>query len=123
MPDFQSLDELEAYIRKTLPESRKIQKLQQNAESKFIDFHWHQRHFAVRPNLDVLEIKDGKRLMITGASRLIQSCLTIKDRNIGTLKAVIEIMQQAEEMLRTKSDQGLAMVGSVKATLKRMIQK
>lgn len=123
MPEFQSLAELESYIRQTLPESRQIQKLRRNDDSKFVDFFWHQRHFAVKETLEVFEIKDRKRLLITASSRLVQAALMIKDKNGNILKLVVETMASAEERLRSNPEQGLALIGSVKATLQRMIRK
>jgi hypothetical protein len=122
MPEFENLEELEQYIRTTLPEARSIQHLKRN-EGKFIDFFWHQRHFAVRPNLDVFEIKDRKGLFITGASQLIQASLLVKDKNQRVIAAIAETMQRAEDVIRTNREQGLALIASCKNTLSRLIKK
>lgn len=123
MPEFQNLQELEEYVRKTLPDSKAIQKLKRNDEAKFVDFHWHQRHFAVQQNLAVFEIKDGRNLFITGASRLVQASLLIKDRNSKVLGAVVETLERAEEVARTNREQALALVASCKSTIGRLIVK
>lgn len=123
MPEFHNLQDLEEYLRKTLPDAKSIQKLRRNDDAKFVDFHWHQRHFAVQSTLAVFEIKEGRHLFVTGASRLVQASLQIKDRNLKVIGAVVETLEQAEDVVRKNRDQGLALVASCKATLGRLLAK
>lgn len=122
MPAIENLQQLEEYLRKTLPEARSIQKLHRNEEGKYIDFVWHQRHFVVKPELQVFELKDA-RLFITGASMLIQASLLKKDRSEKVLVAVLETIEKAEEMMRSNREQGLALVESAKGSLRKLIIK
>jgi hypothetical protein len=117
-----SLDELEAHIRTSLPLARDIQKLQKNAAAKYVEFQWHQRHFVVQPSLQVFENKDQK-LFITGASMLIQACLLKKDKTQNVLSEVIDTMEKTEELVKSSPEQALALLGSVKATIRKLIQK
>lgn len=123
MAQFQNLQELEHYIRVTLPEARAIQKLKRNDGADFVDFHWHRRHFAIRPSLEVFEIKDERGLFITGASRLVQASLLVKDRQKKVLGAVVDTLEKAEETVRSNREQALALVASCKATLGKLIIK
>lgn len=120
MAAIENLQQLEEYIRRTLPEARSIQKMRRNEQGKYIDFVWHQRHFVVKPELQVFELKDT-RLFITGASMLIQASLIKKDRSERVLGAVVETIEKAEDVMRTNRDHGLALVESVKGTLRKMI--
>ena len=120
MPE--TLDELAQYIRDTLPQPKSILHLKALAEAGAVSFGWHGREFVVKPSLQAVEIKNGK-LFVTGASMLMQLALVKRNRNEKILGALVENMRQAEDLLNNpiNKDKGLALLDTVKATLKRLV--
>lgn len=122
MPAIQSLDELEQYLRVVMPQSKSIQHLQKNGQYGFIDFRWNGHHFAVKPTLEAFEVKDN-RLFITAGSLLLQSALVKRTSNEATVAAIAETLEKAEDLMRARPDEGMALVSSVKRTIEKMITR
>lgn len=122
MPAIQSLDELEQYLRVVMPQAKSIQNLQKNMQAGFLDFRWNGHHFAVKPNLEAYEVKDN-RLFITAGSLLLQSALVKRTSNEQTVSSIAETLEKAEDMMRARPDEAMALVGSVKRTIEKMIQR
>jgi hypothetical protein len=118
----QDLEELEQYLLSSLPQAKSIQQLRKNSQAGFLDFKWNGHHFAVKPSLEAFEIKD-QRLFITGASMLVQAALSTRSSNDQTLKAVLNALDKAEDAMKTRPEEGLSLLGSVKATLARLIRR
>ena len=120
MPE--TLDQLAQYIRDTLPQPRSILHLKALAEASAVSFGWNGHDFVVKPSLQALEIRNGK-LFVTGASMLMQMALMKRNRNEKILGAIVENMRQAEDLLNNpiNRDKGLALLGTVKASLKRLV--
>ena len=123
MPTAQDLEDLTRHIRKILPDPKALTHLKTNAEASLVEFGWHSRHFVVTTGLGVFELKDGRNLLITGASMLIQAALQTKDRNMKIVEAVVETLQAAEENMRTHRERGFALLTEVKKTLSRLAGK
>jgi hypothetical protein len=117
----QNLDELEQYLLNSLPQPKSIQQLRKNSQAGFLDFKWNGHHFAVKPSLEAFEIKD-QRLFITGASRLVQAALSVRTSNEQTIKAVMHTLEQAEDAMKLRPEEGLSLLGSVKGVLNRMMK-
>ena len=93
-PANEALEELALYIRQTLPQPRAIQRLEMMHQLEAVRFHWQGREFLVRKNMDVLELKGGDNLYVTGTSILIQNVLTKKSKNEKVLNAIEENRSQ-----------------------------
>jgi hypothetical protein len=122
MPE--TLEELTVYLRETLPQPKAISHLKPLAEAGAMRFMWNGREFVVKPTLQTMEIKDNK-LLLTGASTLMQLVLMGKTRNERVLGAVVENIRQAEEMINNPAtrSRGLTLLATVKATLKSLMPR
>ena len=122
MPE--TLDDLAGYIRETLPQPRSIVNLHPMRNGAAVCFSWHDREFVVNPSLQTLEIKKDA-LFVTGASMLLQLALLKRSRNEKVLGAVVESLRQVEDMINNplNREQGLDLLGSVKATLRKLAGK
>jgi hypothetical protein len=122
-PANEALEELATYIRQTLPQPRAIQKLEMMHQLDAVRFHWQGREFLVRKNMDVLELKGGDNLYVTGTSILIQSVLMKKSKNEKVLGAIEEILKEAEEMINSKfkAEAGLKLLETAKASLVKLL--
>jgi hypothetical protein len=118
----QNLDELTQYIRQTLPQSKAILNLRAEEKSDVVRFTWNSREFVVKKSLEVLEVR-GRNVYITGASMLLQTVLMKRDRNEKILEAVVATLSEVEGMVRTNSERGLALLGTVKQTLGKLAGK
>lgn len=118
----QTLDELVQYVHRVMPQAKAIEHLQRNGQASFIDFKWNGHHFAVRLNLEAFELKDT-RLFITGASMLVQAALARRSSNEQTIGALVQTLEQAEDIMKTRPQEGLSMVGSVKGTIRKLIKR
>lgn len=110
------------YIYTVMPQAKAIQYLQRNTKAGFVDFKWNGHHFAVRPTLQAFEIKD-QRLFITGASMLVQAALSRRTSSDQTIGALVDTLEKAEDMMKSRPQEGLSLVGSIKTTIRRMIVK
>jgi hypothetical protein len=119
----EALEELALYIRQTLPQPRAIQKLEMMHKLEAVRFHWQGREFLVRKNMDVLELKGGENLYVTGTSILIQNVLTKRSKNEKVLNAIEEILKEAEEMINSKfkADAGLKLLETAKTSLIKLL--
>ena len=115
------LEELAQYIRATLPQAKTITHLEINEQARIVTFAWHARHFIIKTNYEVLELK-GTSLFVTGASMLMQAVFTKKDKNEKVLTAIDLILEQVEDMA-TKHDteKALSLLVTVKQTLQKLI--
>ena len=115
------LEELAQYIRATLPQAKAITHLEINEQARIVTFAWHARHFIVKANYEVLELK-GTSLFITGASMLIQAAFTKKDKNEKVLTAIGETLEQVVDMTnKQQTEKALSLLETVKQTLQRLI--
>ena len=117
-----SLDELVQYIRETLPQPKQITHLKNNVQAGVVTFGWNGRDFAVKPSLEVFELKNAQ-IFITGSSMLMQLALLKRNRNEKILAVLVGTLQQAEDMINNplNRDKGLNLLQTVKATLRRLI--
>lgn len=122
MPIVETLDELELYLRKVMPQWKSVQGLRKNSQSGFIDFKWNGHHFAVKPSLESFELKDNK-LYITAGSLLLQSALLSRTGNEQKIAAACEVLEKAEDLVATRPEDGLTLVGSVKKTIQNMLSQ
>ena len=120
MPE--NLEELTQYIRETIPQPKSILHLRHMTEADAVSFAWNGREFVVKNSLQALEIKNDK-LFITGASMLMQLALMKRNKNEKVLGAVVENLRHAEEYINNplRREQGLTLLGTVKASLKRLV--
>ena len=123
MPATEELDKLTLHIRKALPDPKAVTHLQTNPQAGLVEFSWHSRHYVVTPALVVFELKDGKNLLVTGYSMLIQAALQTRDRNSKIIEEVVKKLGSADENMRTHQERGLALLGEVKKTLLRLAGK
>ena len=93
------------------------------AEAGAVSFGWNGREFVVKPSLQSLEVKNGK-LFVTGASMLMQLALVKRNRNEKVLGAIVENIRQVEDLVNNPidRDKGLALLETVKLTLRRLVQ-
>lgn len=114
------LEELAQFVRETLPHIKAISNLQKNVTAGVVIFNWHSRRFAVKPSLEVLEVK-GDGLYITGASILMNAAFTRQDKNRQVLTAVNETVGQAEDLLNHHQlEKGLSLLEIVKNSLSKL---
>ena len=118
----QELGALVQYIRRILPDQKQLTRVHVSEESRFVEFTWHRRHFVVRPNLNVLELK-GKTVMITGISQLMQAALRTKDRNAKVLGAVIENIKAAEDNMQARPEDAFFLLKQTKEALLKLAGK
>jgi hypothetical protein len=110
------------HIRQTVPQPKAMTHVKPSEEQGIVEFTWHARHFVVRTNLQVFEVK-GSTLLITGASMLMQATLMTRDRHGKVLEAVIELIKAAEDNMLTNQAKSFPLLSQVKSTLTRMIGK
>lgn len=120
MATLQSLEELEEYLRQVMPQWKSVQQLQRNQKYGFIDFKWNGHHFAVKPTLETFELK-ANNLYITAGSLLLHNALLTRTGNEQRIGAIVETMDKMNEILISHQQEGLALLGSVKATLQRLV--
>jgi len=109
----QKLDELAQYIVRILPQRKSISNLREDAKAGIVRFTWHAHHFAVKPSLEVLELK-GANLFITGASILMQSALSTCHKNSKVLGGMDDTLRQVEDFFSNHPpDRGLELFASV----------
>lgn len=119
MATTQELQELAQYVRFTVPDSKTISGLRANEQAGMVQFTWRTQHYAVKPSLEVFELK-GSNVLITGASMLMQAALRTKQKNSHVIEAVVETLRTAEHTLTDNQKQGLALLSEVKKTLSRL---
>ena len=119
MQNPQNLAELTAYVRKTLPQSNTVANFKANDQANVIEFAWQSRNFVVKTTLEVMEMK-GNNLFITGASMLMQAAFMKRSSNEKIVEAIVNTLQQAEDVVRRDRERGLALLQSVKQTLSRL---
>jgi hypothetical protein len=116
----EKLEELAAYIRQTLPQSKTMTHLEIDPKAGFVSFVWHGRKFIVKPNYEVLELK-GDTLFLTAASRLMHAAFTTRDRNSKVLSAVEETCGQVQDFLsHHRPEKALELLTMAKKTLARL---
>jgi hypothetical protein len=120
-----TLDELTAYVKKTLPNSKLITNIEQLEKSNAIKFKWNKHEFIVKTDLSTLELKNKKNLFITGTSSLIQSALRSTDTNSRSIEKICELLEQAEKNVHSalKREIGRREVETVKTILTSLISK
>jgi hypothetical protein len=118
----QELVELDQYVRRNLPNQKAIAEMHRNEEGGFIQFVWHAQHFAVRPPLEVFQLK-GANMFITGASMLMQAALRTRDKNSRVVEAVVENLLTAEQTMGSNQKEGLTLLSGIKKTLARLAGK
>ena len=118
----ETLAELAQYIRETLPQPKCILHLRSMADAGAVTFAWNGREFIVKPTFQALEIKNGK-LFVTGASMLLQMVLVKRTQHEKVIGGIIECLRQTEELVAASDnrDQGLNLLATVKATLKKLV--
>jgi hypothetical protein len=122
MATIQELEDLTKYIRKILPDLKQLTNMRHNESAGAVEFDWHARHYLVTSALNVFELK-GQSLILTSSSILMQAALRTKDRNSKIVGAIVETLRAAEETMRSKPKDGLALLESVKKTLGKLIGK
>ncbi|TXT22176.1 MAG: hypothetical protein FD138_3664 [Planctomycetota bacterium] len=122
MQNPQNLAELTDYVRKTLPQSNTIANFRSNDKANVIEFAWQSRNFIVKTTLEVMEMK-GNNLFITGASMLMQAAFMKRSSNEKVVEAIVNTLQQIEDVVRRDRERGLALLQSVKQTLGRLAGK
>ncbi|MBI4659172.1 MAG: hypothetical protein HY735_10045 [Verrucomicrobia bacterium] len=122
MATAQELDELVGQVRRILPDQRHLTRLAANEQSGVVEIIWHSRQFAVTTALEVFEVK-GRTLILSGASRLIQSSLRTKEKHKKVLGAVIEAIRIAEDSMRFDPDRGLILLEEAKKALLKLARK
>lgn len=122
MQNLQNLTELTDYVRKTLPQANAISHFKANDQAGVIEFAWQSRSFVVKPTLEVMEMK-GKSLFITGASMLMQAAFMKRNSNEKVIEAVVNTLQQIEEVVRRDRERGLQLLQTVKHTVGRLAGK
>ncbi|MBI4658757.1 MAG: hypothetical protein HY735_07890 [Verrucomicrobia bacterium] len=122
MATIQELDDLTKYIRRMLPDLKQLSNMRNNETAGAVEFDWHARHFVVTPALAVFELK-GQTLTLTCSSILMQAALRTKDKHAKVVGAIIESLRAAEETMRGKPTEGLALLEAVKRSLVKLIGK
>ena len=122
MATIQELDDLTKYIRRMLPDLKQLSNMRHNESAGAVEFDWHARHYVVTSALNVFELK-GQSLILTSSSILMQAALRTKDRHSKIVGAIVETLRAAEETMRSKPKDGLALLESVKKTLAKLIVK
>jgi hypothetical protein len=115
-----TVETLPELIRKRMPNPRELSHIEPLGTSA-VTFVWHQRKCAVNIKLEVFELKDGKVLLVTGASQLIQSVLRTVVMHQRVVEDVIQLLASAEELLRSQKDMGLQKTAEAKKLLARLI--
>jgi hypothetical protein len=116
-----SLENLARYIRTTIPYAQSIRQLNLNTSAGGVTFIWYGTEFFVKPSLHVLEIR-GHSLYITGLSTLLQSVLMGADHSGKKCETVLEVVNQAEDLVRIQSQPRAAaqMLAGARQILERM---
>jgi hypothetical protein len=122
MATIQELEDLTRYIRRILPDPKRLNNMRHNEPAGAVEFEWHARHFVALPTLKVFELK-GQSLMLTGSSMLIQAALHTNDKNSKVLGEIVDILRTAEETMRGDQKEGLALLVQVKRTLLKLSGK
>jgi len=115
-----NLEELAAFVRKTMPSPNEISRLEKNEPAGVITFTWHNTRLVVQPSLQVFELK-GQQLFITGSSHLVQTILAGENVRGEKMEAVLTTLDEASDFLRAgKNDTGLALLKTVKSVLTKL---
>ncbi len=120
----ENLADLARYIRENLPRSIKLEELRVDESADAVLFRWEKREYIVKRYLKVFEVKYN-RIYITGYSLLVQSALTAEFRNEKVIEAVMETINQAQNLIneKNKTKSGLELLKAIKATLVKLTGK
>jgi hypothetical protein len=122
MATTQELEDLTRYIRRMLPDPKRLTNMRNNEPAGVVEFEWHARSFVALPTLRVFELK-GKSLMMTGSSMLMQAALHTNDKNTKVFGEIVDTLRTAEETMRGDQKEGLALLQQVKKTLLKLAGK
>ena len=120
----ETLSELAAYVRQTVPDPKSILHLKVNDKMGAVTFIWHGVEFVVKTSMHVFEVR-GYNLYITGISTLLQVVLMRRNANEKVPEAALKTIEEAEDLIRVKNQHqpGVKLIASVRDTLARMIGK
>ena len=115
------LEELAVFIKKNVPRAREIRNFVIHENTAIITFYWHDRDFAVKPSLEVFEVKEGN-ILLTGSSMLMQLAFMKQRKNQKVIEAVVDSIRRAEDLFKAdNSEQAFSLLGTVKKTLVRLL--
>lgn len=115
------LEELAVFIKRNVPRAREIRSFTVHEDTTIITFQWHERDFAVKPSLEVFEVKVGK-ILLTGSSLLLQTIFTKQRKNQRVAEAVIDSIRRAEDLFKAENtEQAFALLGTVESTLVKLL--